>query len=126
MPYIAEESRIITKVMGVATKINPDDNVNVRQVILEDIAEEPLIVDLIYLKKEEVWVKLNDGKEYHLGYLKKKYLDIIMKNACQIKSFQITGGQEIPRGKLNLGGYDGNIGKPIRAKRGMNITINLL
>ena len=125
MPYIAEENKIITKVMGVATKLHPDDNVNVRQVILEDISEEPLRVDLIFLKKEQVWVKMDDGKEYHLGHLKKQYLDIIMNNACQVKSFQITGGQEIHK-RLSLGGHDGDIGKPIRAKRGMNITINLL
>ena len=126
MPYIAEENKIITKVMGVATKVNPDDNVNVRQVVLQDIADEPLIVDLIYLIQDQVWVKLSNGNDYHLGYLKKKYLEMIMKNACRIRSFQITGGQEIPRGTLNLGGHDGAIGRSIRAKRGMNITIELL
>jgi hypothetical protein len=126
MPYIDEERTIKTKVIGVNSKIDDGDDMKVRQVVLQEMADSPESVSMLYLKKREVWVMMNNGREHYLGDIKSKYQDMIMSNPTQIKSWQITGGHEIPAKIVTIAGEPTVQKQSIRAKRGMNIHVKLL
>ena len=127
MPYIEEERKIKTKVIGIASKIDDTDTLGVRQVVLQEIAEDPTIVSLIYLKGREVWVALESGREFYLGDIRAKYEQLLLDNQTKIKSWQITGGSQLAPRTVMIAGietvqknYEG------KGKRGMNIHIELL
>jgi hypothetical protein len=125
MPYIEEENRIFTKVLGVASRIDESDELGVRQVILDEIADDPSIVSLIYLRQREVWVSLENGNEYCLGTIREAYNDLIMSHVTRIKSWEVTGGHVIPKRMVEIAGQSTGIGQVSRAKRGLNIQIEL-
>lgn len=126
MPYIEEEHTIKTKVIGIATKINDGDSIGVRQVVMNEMYEDPSIVRLFYLMKRQVWVSLENGKDFYLGDVKAKYEELIMKNVTQIVSWQITGGQTIPETRISIAGHSTIKCNEVRAKFGLNIQIKLL
>jgi len=80
---------------------------------------------IIYIyKKEEIWVKL-DGNDFHLGFIRTKYLDLIKQNTTEIKSWHITGGYELPTASVLIAGTPTPAeGKTMRANFGLNICIN--
>lgn len=126
MPYVEEEQTIKTKVIGIATKINDGDKIGVRQVVMEEMYCDPSIVRLFYLRKREIWVSLDNGKEFYLGDVKPKYEELIMKNVTQIVSWQITGGQIIPEARISIAGQSTIKCHEVKAKIGLNIHIKLL
>lgn len=127
MPYIENERKILTKVIGVNTKVDDQDDRKVRQVILQEIEEDPSRLSLIFLKKQEVWIKLISGREFYLGDIKSKYADLLLNNIAQIASWQITGGYELPGKTIEIAGNETCVqNRSIRANRGMNISIKLL
>jgi len=125
MPYVETENTIKTKVIGVNSKIDDKDDMKVRQVILTEMAEDPSIVNLMYLRKREVWVLLDNGREFYLGDIKAKYEELIMKNVTQIIRWQITGGYQVPSKSVLVAGFDTIKTPSVRAKYGMNIYIKL-
>lgn len=125
MPYVELEKKIMTKVIGIASKIDDNDTLGVRQVVLEEMAEDPSIVSLIFLKGTEVWVSLENGREFYLGDVRAKYERLILDNQTRITSWQITGGAEIPNKTICIAGQDTNQKVYGRGKRGMNIHIEL-
>lgn len=126
MPYVAEEHAIKTKVIGIATKINDGDTLGVRQVVMQEMYDDPSTVRLFYLRKREVWVSLDNGREFYLGDVKAKYEQLIMENVTQIVSWQITGGQTIPETRISIAGHPTVKCHEVRAKFGLNIQIKLL
>ena len=126
MPYIENERKILTKVIGVNTKVDHKDDRKVRQVVLQEIEEDPTRLSIIFLKKHEVWVKLISGREFYLGDVKAKYGDQLRVNAAEIVSWKITGGYELPAKTIEIAGNDYTKQRSIRASRGMNIGIKLL
>ena len=126
MPYIEAEKVIKTKVIGVNTKLNDTDDMKVRQVILKRISDDPSIVNIIYLRKREVWITLDDGTEHYIGDARAKYEELIMKNVTQIVHWTITGGQEIPAKLIMVAGFDTIKTPSAKAKYGMNIFIKLI
>lgn len=126
MPYIEEEKTIKTKVIGIATKIDDNDTIGVRQVIMDEIYDDPSIVKMFYLKKNEVWVSLNNGREYYMGDIKSKYIDLIINNVTQIKYWEITGGQQIPAETYMIAGQKTTKYNSFTKKKGLNIGIKLI
>jgi hypothetical protein len=126
MPYVDVERTIKTKIIGIASKIDDKDNMKVRQVILEEISQNPEIVDMLYLRKRQVYVMLDNGKEYYLGDIKSKYENLIMNNPTRIKSWQLTGGYPVAREIFEMAGQETVKKRGMRGNYGMNIHIELL
>lgn len=127
MPYVENESTIKTKVIGVATKINDQDNMKIRQVILQRMQEEPNSVSLIFLRRSQVWVCFDDNQEFYLGDLKNKYEKLIMNNVTQIINHQVTGGYKIPEKTVKLAGMKTIVsGGGSRVNFGLNIYVKLI
>jgi len=128
MPYIATDHKILTKVLGVNTRMdgeNPDE-LKVRQVVLMEMYEEPEKVDFVYLQGNEVHVKI-DTNHYHLGHIRDKYKVLIQANVTEVKSWQITGGYDLPTNSVLIAGEKTPIpNRKKRANYGLNICINFL
>ena len=129
MPYVAEENKILTKVLGVATKSDSEDQNDkskVRQVVLTEMHDEPEKVDYLYLKKNDVYVCINDN-HFHLGYIKSKYDSVIMQNVTKITRWQITGGYDLPTKQVLIAGEQTPLhGHRLRAHYGLNICIDII
>lgn len=129
MPLVLEENKILTKVLGVNTRMpNEDpDKKKVRQVVLMEMRERPEMVDCVYLKKSEIWVTL-DGNDFHLGMLRAKYESVVRAHITEIKSWKVTGGQELPPTVFTIvaGEQTPLPNKQMRANFGLNICIELL
>ena len=129
MPLLLEEKKILTKVLGVNTRIDNEDpdKKKVRQVVLMEMRERPEMVDCVFLKKSEIWVTLN-GNDFHLGLLRDKYGEVVSKHITQISSWKVTGGQELPPTQFTIvaGEQTPIPRRQIRANFGLNICIELL
>jgi len=128
MPYVAEKNQILTKVLGVNTRMDneSEDQAKVRQVVLAEMYNFPEKVDFLYLKQSEIWVKL-DGNDFHLGDIRKKYADIINTCCTEIVRWNITGGYDLPTNKLLIAGQETvHPSSKKRANFGINICINLI
>jgi len=126
MPYVEAENKILTKVIGVASKIEDLDEMTIRQVVLEEMETNPESVQMIYLKQRQVWVAFENGKNFHLGDVRAKYDALIMSCPTKIKSWNVTGGNSIPANTIMIAGHATPVGHKITAKRGLNINISLL
>jgi hypothetical protein len=112
MPYKENEKIIHTKVRGVALS----DNAFSRQNILRAMHEKPEDVKIIYRKEMEIFVFMDSGDNFCLGYLHEKYSKILHEKITKIISWKVTGGYP-----LNDSEY-----KNIRARMGLNLTIQIL
>lgn len=126
MPFVEEEKVIKTKIIGVASKIDDNDTMSTRQVVLEEMFDHPELVSMLYLRKRRVYVSFDDGREFYLGDIKLKYEELIMNNVTQIVSWQLTGGHEIPFTPLVIAGQTVKRKDSMRAKFGVNIHVKLL
>lgn len=126
MPFVEEEKMIKTKVIGVASKIDDSDNMEIRQAVIRRMIEEPESVSILYLRKRQVYVSFDDGREYYLGDVKAKYEDLIMNNVTQVKSWQVTGGYTLGSKSFLLAGQPTIRSHEMNAKYGLNIHIKLI
>jgi len=129
MPITEEGNKILTKVLGVNTRMDNEDadKKKVRQVVLMEMFERPEMVDCVYLKKSEIWVTL-DGNDFHLGSLRDKYKSVIQAHITKISNWKVTGGQELPPQFFTIvaGEQTPLPRKKIRGNFGLNICIELL
>jgi hypothetical protein len=125
MPFVEEEKMIKTKVIGIASKIDDKDTMGVRQAVIMRMVEEPESVSILYLRKRQVYVSFEDGKEFYLGDIKAKYEDLIMNNVTRIFSWQITGGYPIGGNSFVMAGQPTIRKHDTTAKYGLNIHVKL-
>lgn len=125
MPFVEEEKMIKTKVIGVASKIDDLDSIGIRQAVIQRMIEEPESVSIMFLRKRQVFVCFEDGREYYLGDIKAKYEDLIMSNVTRILSWQVTGGHVIPERTFALAGHATIKSHQTNAKYGLNIHVKL-
>lgn len=126
MPFVEEEKMIKTKVIGVASKIDDKDTMNIRQTVIRQMIEEPESVSIMYLRKRQVFVCFEDEKEFYLGDIKAKYEDLIMSNVTQITSWQVTGGHLIEGRTFSMAGEVTLRSRDTNAKYGLNIHVKLI
>lgn len=126
MPFVAEEKMIKTKVIGVASKINDGDNINIRQTVIQRMVEEPESVSIMYLRKRQVFVSFDDGREFYLGDIKAKYEDLIMNNVTQVTSWEVTGGYLLEAKSFQLAGHETIRRREMNANYGLNIHVKLI
>jgi len=126
MPYVESESMIKTKIIGVASKIDDKDQLGVRQVVLQEMADEPWNVSILYLRKRQVYVSFADGREYYLGDIRAKYEDLIMNNVTQITQWQLTGGHKVDGKTVVIAGQVTMQSRDVNAKYGVNLHIKLI
>ena len=129
MPIIENENKILTKVLGVNTRIDNEDldKKKIRQVVLMEMFERPEMVDCVFLKKSDIWVTL-DGNDFHLGSLRDKYKSVIQAHITKISRWEVTGGKELPPQFFTVvaGEQTPLPRKKIRGNFGLNICIELL
>ncbi len=123
MPYVEEERLIQTNVVGVAS----GKDKALKQATMADMYKNPEIVDILYLKGQEVWVKYTDQAGTHsmqLGEVKHKYARILESYASFIWKWQITGGGPIEKRQINLLGKETNYITATK-NHGLNLFIKL-
>tara|TARA_R110002020_G_scaffold453970_2_gene669196 strand:+ start:1679 stop:2053 length:375 start_codon:yes stop_codon:yes gene_type:complete len=123
MPYVEEERLIQTNVVGVAS----GKDKALKQATMADMYKNPEIVDLLYLKGQEVWVKYTDQAGTHkmqLGEIKHKYLILLENYAGFIWKWQITGGGPIEKRQINLLGKTTDYVTAVK-NHGLNLFIKL-